>query len=296
MAKTIVISYSELDAFRQCPMKHDLAYKQRWKRPMRPGSALDKGSTWHNLLEDYYRMLKRAQTEGWRLDRPKVDAEIVRIAQHHCYDDRGNQTEVQELIEWMFDRYLKMWGHDDDWEIVAVEHHSEFYLPTERGGRSRFKIKMKLDLVVKQQGRLWIVDHKSGRNLPDQKSLEFNDQFGLYTWGLRSMGRTVLGSIHNATRTQRNKDDSLEKQPPESLNRRTLMNRSEQELDTIAVEAYKSARLAYSIPVNQAPRHTNEDTCGWRCDYNQICIASRKGGDMIDMLRSTEFEQDYTRH
>ena len=38
----IVVSYSELDTFRQCPMKHALAYKQRWTRPVEEGSPLNK--------------------------------------------------------------------------------------------------------------------------------------------------------------------------------------------------------------------------------------------------------------
>lgn len=296
MAKTIIISYSELDSFRQCPMKHDLGYKQRWQRPTKAGSALDKGSTWHALLEDHYGVLLQAQREGWRLDSARIIEQLDQIRLRHCYDERGEQSEVQSLIEWMYDRYVRNWGLDDDWEIVAIEHHAEFYLPTPNGGRSRFKLKMKLDLVVKENGRLWIVDHKSGRNLPDQKNLEFNDQFGLYTWGLRHMGRKVLGAIHNATRTQRNKNDSLEAQPPESLNARKRLNRNDHELNLIAIEAYKTARLAYSIPVREAPRHTNEDTCGWRCDFRDVCIASRKGGDLDDMLVATGFEQNFTRH
>lgn len=292
MASTIIVSYSELDTFRQCPFKHELAYKQRWTRPVREGSALARGTGWHNLLEAHYKLLKKTDIKDLS---PEV---MLKTVSPYLYDKKGNQTEDQELIQWMYEGYLKLYGLDEEWEILAVEKHSQFWLPTETGHRSRFKLKFKIDIVARNRktGKIWIWDHKSCKNLPNQKMLELDDQFGLYTWGMRQLGFPITGSMHNATRTQRNKDDSEKAQPLDSRNLRTLLYRTDPELDMIALEAYRTAKRAYAIKEGQADRAPDTDRCSWRCDYTEQCLGSRKGVDIRGMLLAADFEQDFTRH
>ena len=59
MSEQIVVSFSEIDTYRQCPLKHEWAYKQRWKRPVEEASALAKGSLWHLVLETHYNVLAK---------------------------------------------------------------------------------------------------------------------------------------------------------------------------------------------------------------------------------------------
>lgn len=297
----VVVSYSEIDKSRQCLFAHELAYKERWQEPTM-GEALAKGILWHSVLEAHYRALKAIQDqEGGGLaftDKGKAKF-VFEAVQPFLIDERsGKQSEHQELIEWMYKGYLECWGLDDQWKIVAVEHAPIVPLPDPRGRKSRFHLKLKIDLVIKNRttNQVWIVDHKSGRDLPNGKMLEIADQFGLYTWALRQLGRPVFGSIHNATRTQRNKDQAKNPQLPQDRNRRTPMYRTDPELDTIALEAYRQVRLAYSIPLGEAPRSPNEDTCRWRCSFTEPCLMARKGLDIHTMLTDFGFQQDYTRH
>src|SRR5690606_17496323 len=124
------------------------------------------------------------------------------------------------------------------------------------------------DLIVRERstGNIWILDHKSGRDLPKDKELDLDDQFGLYTWGLRQLGRRVHGSIHSAARTHRNKDQTRHPQPLHERFARKQIYRTDRELDMLALEAYRLLRLAYSIPIGEAPRSPNPDTCRWRCE------------------------------
>lgn len=299
MPETITISYSELDTARQCLFKHDLAYRGRWRAPD-TSPALSRGTLWHAVMESHYRTLmvyQQAARAGDDWGEARLQMELRRAVMPHLYDPSMRQTEQQELVEWMYTGYLEHYGLDPDYTILAVEHAPEVWLPTDRGGRSRFKLKLKIDLVVRWQGKIWLLDHKSGKDLPKKKELDIDDQFGLYTWAMVRLGRPVLGSIHSAARTHRNKDQTKHPQPLETRFLRTPLYRTPRELEAIALDAYKTAVAMYRWEPGEAPRSPNTDTCRWRCDYTESCLASRKGIALVtDHLRDLGFVQDFTRH
>lgn len=291
--------------------KHDLSYKARWTRD-KTADPLRRGTLWHLVMETHYKLLLLCQREN----RIATASELRRAQNEHLYDVGMRQTEDQQLIEWMYIGYLEAYGFDPQWEIVAVEHSAEVWLPTDRGGRSNFKLKVKIDLIVREQGRIWLVDHKSCKDLPYRKDLDMDDQFGLYTWAMRQLGKRVYGSVHSAARTHRPKwggPDDLrprnekgqylnadgvtvsKNQPTEyPLDKRfsrTPLVRDNTELDTIAVDAYKTARVSRSFAPGDAPRSPDPDRCGWRCDFTEACLMGRKGVDEVEILLSTGYHQ-----
>lgn len=308
MAKTHLVSFSEIDTARQCAFKHRLSYKERWVGETK-SQALNKGTLWHVVMENYYLVIQFFQqvAEGkWAPEFPAVtlpNDDVLEIAYKHAMlflvDERGSYLdETAELIGWMFQGYVECYGIDPDWKILAVEQRWDFWLPTPRGGRSNFKIKLKLDLVIRDipTDRLYVVDHKSGKNLPKDKELDIDDQFGLYIWGLRANGKNIFGAMHSAARTHRNKDLVKNPQPLEERFRRKPLYRTDVELQEVAVDAYKSARNAYLTPVGEEGRSPNSDTCRWRCDYLEACLLSRKGVPIKGTLESMGFVQNFERH
>lgn len=289
MARTKTVSFSELDAYRQCRLKHHLAWKERWREPVTP-AALSRGTLVHSVLEEHYTALK----EGGGLPEARKrirDAELL-------YDPRsGNQTEEQELVEWMYDGYVEAHGTDEDWEILAVEHRDEAWLLTERGTRSSFKLKVKIDLVVRDRsagGGIYVVDHKSCRNLPKGKDVDLDDQQGLYTSALRTKGHDVRGSVTNSLRTQK----LVRAMSMDERFKRESTVRTDVELDTIRLEALRLFREAYRPVKGQdlPPRSPDTERCGWRCGFTEPCLASRKGADARQMLEDMGFVQDWERH
>jgi hypothetical protein len=150
-------------------------------------------------------------------------------------------------------------------------------------------------------GQLWIDDHKFNKDIPSDKMLELDDQFGLYTWGLKQLGMPVVGCIYNCLRTQRNKSK------PQSLDerfKRIMLYRTDEELAIIALEAYATAKRAWSrgplddsiAPGTDAERNPNSDTCRWRCPFTEDCLGGRKGYDMRRSLKLHGFEQNFERH
>jgi hypothetical protein len=295
-----IVSHSELDAGRQCPFKHQLGYKERWQSPSM-GLALSRGILWHQVMEVHYRTMMLIQQGEDRVDllefRRNNIATLLGLT-------GGQQGEDQELIAWMYQGYLDMYGDDErewGWKILAVEHNSEVYLPHPEGKRSSIKLKIKIDLVVRDSmGRIWIVDHKSGKDLPKQKELDIDDQFSIYTWAMRLLGKDVFGALHNAARTQRNKDQAKHFQPLDERFARTRMPRSDAELLQCAIDAYKTAEMLwrhYRPGEGDAPRAPDSDRCKWRCDFTEVCMLDRKNpGRREQMLMQFGFVQNFERH
>lgn len=313
------VSFSELDTAKQCPLKHELAYVERWSKQQDPMSALNKGTAWHNVMEAHYKVIQRAQKHG-----------VVEGEARHAWDDDAVLLSCRHaasrliaemddslggLIWWMYDGYVKLYGLDPQWEILAVEHNAECVLPTLTGNRSSFTLKMKIDLVVRNKlnKQVYVVDHKSGKDLPGAKVMELDDQFGLYTWGMRQLGKKVFGQIHSAARTYRLQEDIKEPgtTPLDTRFRRTPMRRSEIELDIIAREAYQTAKARYQQQngvermraaqgdrksLIMSPRHTDPERCAWRCDFKDACIAGRKGISIRGYLHDQGLEQHFERH
>lgn len=300
MAAVEIVSYSELDTFRQCPLKWQLAYKERWQ-PATTSQALSRGTAWHSMSEAHYLVLREAQIEGHLLEHWRRNAadqatvlEACRGAAMTALSTSGLPEEDKELLTWMYDGYVQVYGLDPQWLILAVEHNAVIPLLEPSGRKSRFRLKVKIDLVVRRldvPGQpVAIVDHKSGKNLPSGKELDIDDQFGLYEWAMRAVGKPVLQSIHNAARTQRNKGPMA----LEDRFLRSVMHRGQEELDYIMADALRAAKASrrkgepYSSP--------NPDTCKWRCDFLQPHMAARKGAEIRDVLVGMGFVQNFERN
>lgn len=307
----IVISYSELDAYKQCPHKWALAYEERWTKAKDEQTAAGRGTMWHQMLDSHYTALKLGEgAQGARFAVEERVAEFRRA---------GKDPEVIDLLMWMYEGYVERWGYDDQWEVLVVEYKAIVPLTFPDGTPSMFDLKMIIDLVVRDRtnGKVWIVDHKSHAELPKEKELELDDQFGLYTWGLRQMGHKIFGCVYNTARTKRNKGDHPElveewrrrkaagekpgaepkPQPLDGRFDRYLMSRTPVESDNLAQDALMTARNMHS-EFNGRERHTNSETCKWRCDYTEACLLGRKtdGQRERQFLLDVGFRQDFTRH
>jgi hypothetical protein len=287
---------------RRCAFKHQALYTERWSGKQTPMSALAKGTAWHSVMEEHYRVIQLAQQKNVP-DSNKVLAACRRKVAALVND---MPEEMGELIWWMYDGYIGLYGCDWNWKILGVEHPAEVRLPTLTGGPSSFKLKVKIDLVVQERasGRIRVVDHKSGKDLPKEKALDLDDQFALYVWCLQRMGKSVFGATYNAARTYRLVSDLKEPgtTPLEERFQRVSLYRTEKELEIIASEAYLTALARYRQQAEviragtDAPRTTDPTRCGWDCDIYQACLLGRKGLDWRDHLRRTGFEQRFERH
>lgn len=311
-----IVSYSEMDTYRQCPLKHLLTYKERWKKPVVFGGPLDKGSLWHHVMETHYGVIMRHYPKNGQPIPESKHAAILAEAwdevRPYLFDDTlGKSDSVQDLIRWMYEGYVEKWGVDNDWKVIAIEYPFELQLPDADGNPSQYAMKGKIDLLVQSRsnGGFWIVDHKSGAELPTSMSLEIDDQFGGYAWAMNKLGYRVRGAIHNAARTKQNVGDlasdeeraankAIKKQTLEQRFSRTPLNRDKVEQEYVARDFWAAASNAYPLPGRELPLYSSPDprSCSWKCDIKEVHLIARTGRDIHEVLREFRFEQNFTRH
>lgn len=308
-----IVSYSELDTYRQCPLKHRWGYVERWTRPVKEGSALDKGTLWHNVMETHYQIIKRYQDRyNGVVPEQLVEKVKKRIRQEIAPYLRdmvtGEQSEVQALIEWMYDGYVELYGLDPQWRIIATEHQIITPLRDRAGNATRWHLKAKIDLLIldRELGTRWVLDHKSCSDLPDYMALDMDDQFGLYCWAMAEVKRPVQGALHSAARTKQNVGDKPgattgKAQTLEQRFRRTYMPRSKREMKLLALDAYYVASMARPTP--EAAEHIkvysspDPRQCGWKCDFKEVHLTARKSPQRpARLLEEGGFHQDFRRH
>ena len=166
-----IYSHSALKKFQRCQLQWKYYYIDKLELPERK-AHFARGSDLHTLLELYY-------TDG--------DAFI---------DAYGEASD--EDID-LINRYCEKWEPKvaEDWKVLAVEQ--EFHL--EIGEHTLVFIP---DLIVQMGDDVWVVDHKTTANIPDEWD-EYNMtdfQHLLYIAGVRMLYPNVRGFIFNYMRTK----------------------------------------------------------------------------------------------
>ncbi len=308
----ITVSPSEIDTMRQCPLKHKLTYHERWSKPAADDHPLGFGTLWHSVLEAHYKVIEQAQAQaqsrlgGWWRHNHTATLGAASLAAGSVVSAVADD-DVRDLLQWMYDGHLEMWGIDPQWQIVAIEFPAEVGLPGPPGFEIdlEFRLKVKIDMVVKEDDRMMVVDHKSCKNLPKGLDLDFDDQFGLYAWAMRELGYPVRSLVHDAARKTRLKTKEA---PLEERFLRTPMTRGQRELNTIATEAWQTAYTTYrdlfelqeyrrltGFEIEPA-RRPQPSQCGWKCDWTNACVMGRKGSDLRDAIHRKGYRQDRSRH
>lgn len=231
------VSYSELDCFRQCPMKWQIGYAEGWK-PDREKEAFRLGHVWHSIMERHYLTIKEYQEHGlpaadgaYHLGKglgtgssPRRGTVTETALLEQCAAEVGGvmdslDDETRALMEWAYAGYVEMYGCDPDWRIIATEQRGQ--TPLEPGGQ---EIVWVIDLVVEDldYGGVWIIDHKFPGDLMSDVEIDLDDQLGLYwaCWIANARARfavsgdpadqlamRVNGAMLNEARKKQNKGD-----------------------------------------------------------------------------------------
>lgn len=308
---TLTCSHSELDTYRQCRLKHQLSYIERW-RTDEEAEALTRGTLFHSVMEAHYRAIQVCQ-----LAHEKPDAALLYAAVGHLLYDRetGQQSERQALVEWIYRGYVDLYGDDRGWKVREVEMPMDEPLVDRDGSPTAYRLAGTVDLLIEDwtlDGGLWLVDHKTCKNLPKQKDFDMEDQTGIYAYLLSRRGLDIRGAIYNHCRTAQLKREMT----PEDRFLRHRTVRTIQELETMAVEAMELMQEAYenhrrkatdglaigyddgvSGNVYDAPRSPDGERCGWKCNLTEACLAGRKSGPerTRQFLRDIGFEQKDTK-
>ena len=163
-----IYSHSALKLFQRCQLRWKYRYIDRLEPKDRP-KYFERGSDLHALLEAYYD--------------PTADF------------GKEFRTASEEDTD-VLTRYAARWD-DEDWKVLSVEE--EFHLEI-----GEHKLVFIPDLIVQIGDDVWVVDHKTTANIPDEWD-EYNMtdfQHLLYIAGVQLLYPNVRGFLFNYIRTK----------------------------------------------------------------------------------------------
>lgn len=254
-------SNSQLQCFKDCPERYRLRYIEKLKKIEEGRDEHDKnfGSAIHVALELLY---KGGSIEG------AIEAFKRTYPEQLLEDDKAKTQENGiELIK----AYQKHYQEEDkSWEVIACEVRDEFVF-------SNIHFTVKLDLVVRKQGCVYFVDHKTtgkALNWTYWSRFEPNPQLTAYTAYCLAKYGECSGCIINAIKFGHRQRSY--KGEPAGFHyefQRQLFNRNR-----FQVEAWKEDSIRWVKKLEEAKRDTsnvwlkNEGQCGY-CSYKEICIS-----------------------
>jgi len=177
---TAISTNSMLQTFRRCPKKADYKYHQRLK-PKVVGTPLYRGVWMHSLLEAYH------GGQDW-LD---VHREYVDKYDQLFDEEREDLGDLPRECRRLMKSYIWHYAEAGDWEVIDVEVTIECEFPD--GSIFRGKV----DAIIRWNGKLWFVDHKTHKRMPDFTFRLLDTQSALYLKAAELNGLDVQGFIWN---------------------------------------------------------------------------------------------------
>jgi len=271
---------SQLQAYKDCPERYRLKYVEKLRKREEGEESHDRnfGSAIHSGLEALYKGKSQEEShEQFKLAYPE---------QLNTED----MAKTQENGLLLLSSYAKHYKEEDKkWEIVSVEVKDTFQIA------EGVDFTVKIDLVVKQQGCIYFVDHKTtGKtfNWTYWSRFEPNPQITAYTAYCQAKYGECSGGIINGIklgfRTRAYKGE------PAGFHyefQRQLFNRNQDQ-----IKAWKQDTLNWIKSLEKSKKDSNvwmknEGQCGY-CEYKAICI-SCNDEQIIEQLYEVHNPEEY---
>jgi hypothetical protein len=296
MPDPIEVSFSQLDSFRQCPLKWYLSSVERW-RSGDENPNLTFGTAWHSVLQIHYetlRTLQVYQSMHGSQRTPKRGTPLWETWQNACamavYDwlPENATGDTYNRLCWMYEGYIDRYGLDEQWIIREIEIKGRTELAP------NVFLTYIIDLVVEdlEYGGEWAVDHKSCGDLSSDFWIDLDDQGGLYWWAWENdpeHARQVNGFVRSEARKKMNVGDApgATKGKAQTLAQRFKRQRKSAdsaELEVIRRDAYAAAVVMGKLRAGELPLWSAPDParCGWKCDYKEVHVQMRKNGGDVE--------------
>ena len=135
------IDYSQANCFLTCPRKYHNKYNLNLKKSDYDDTSVDKefGSAAHCALEAFYKK-KGNPIDAFKAEFGDLKGEKLKTLDNGCF-----------LIQSYLDRYT---AQDRGWEILDVEVNDCIMI-------GNLKYIVKIDLIIKDRGNIYVVEHKT---------------------------------------------------------------------------------------------------------------------------------------
>jgi hypothetical protein len=313
----ISITTSSRSAFRRCPQKWWWQYVDGYRKRGETPDALWFGIGIHEALASWYRQgLIRGPLPADTFDDWCGDEERhirASYADHEYGEfDEAKYENARELGTDMLNGYVRRYGRDTDWDVLAIER--PFRVKVRHEGRPIAKFMSTWDGVYRDRidGQVYLMEHKTASAV-QLSFLELDDQAGSY-WAfagpiLRKEGvlgpdEQIAGITYNYLRkslgderpvdragNSLNKDGSISKRQPVERYVRHIVERSPREIasqvNRLANEAFlMTEMIERRIPVT---KNTSKE-CTF-CEFFTVCKQHERGGTSWKTVMAAEFDQ-----
>lgn len=295
------IGTSERSLFRRCPQAWWWRYRDGLSLSGDKADALWFGTGIHIALAEWYGQERKRGKHPADTFKRWCGNEIreVRAARDSEFDD-VKWEDAAELGEDMLEGYVREYGKDEQWDVIAVEQ--PFRIKVLRGGKPIAISASTFDGVVRDasdSNRCYLLEHKTASQI-QLPYLELDDQAGLYwavaTAVLRAKGilepdEEISGIIYNFLRKSKtdererdelgnylNQDGSISKRQPAAKFVRhyveRLPNEQRTQMERLADEVtWMNAVRNGSMPLIK--NTTKECTF---CDFFEMCKMHERRG------------------
>ncbi len=318
---------SEMAVFRRCRLKWHYAHRENLTPIMKP-RPLYLGSVSHVGLEYYYKRM-----DPFKAMRLVVSADIQSVIESQLLQGFGLQQYIEEanhrldLCTQVMENYItfdKNFPIERDGKISNLDGmplvERTFEIPIEGMyiGNNPVMYRFTMDLGYEQNGGIWLVDHKTGKQFMDVRRLDLDTQLSLYIWALgQVVDKPIHGMEYNLIRMNVPREPEVTKKGRISVaaidttweiyQRAIIRNgldvndytdvrerlqhkqffdrkhryRTQNEL-LVAEQELRDTISDMSDPNLRIYRNPTND-CAWDCPYREICIMEFKGEDEYDV-------------
>lgn len=174
------ISYSQLQTFAACPLHYKLRYILNLPSP--PSPALSYGVSVHGTLRDFFLM---------QLQKVSLHPEIIKELLRKNWVNQGftsktHEEQTYKQAEMMLTSIAEQILQNPP-QTLAVELPFNFWL-------KKLKVGGRIDRIDQlPDGRIEIIDYKTGRNVPTEKKVKTDLQLSLYAVAAAEVKDNILG-------------------------------------------------------------------------------------------------------
>lgn len=176
------LSYSQIQTFEMCPLHYKLRYLL--SVPTATSPALSYGVSVHSALRDFFQLYKA----GNNVTSDKMHELLLQNWIPDGYASKSHEQNAYQQADKMLTAFAQQ-SLIDQPKPIAIELPFQFFV-------NKLKIGGRIDRIDElPDGRIEIIDYKTGTNIPDEKELQKNFQLTFYALAATEVKDGILGRM-----------------------------------------------------------------------------------------------------
>lgn len=289
----MIVSVTERGEYRRCRRRWNLGSSNRQRlAKIVPNTALGLGTLIHAALADWL-VHPELNLRDVFLVRAKQQIDIVRnvfikqAGRDITEQELGSLWDAVNLGSAMMENYQERWKTPlpAGFELVAPEQRIKIAIPG-----TQHQLQGRLDGIIRslETKKLFVLEHKTYSQRPEERTLRWNDQFIAYQWMLTQLDLgEVEGIAYDGLWKRAAPPKKVENRPGglEDLFSRIKLRRSVAELQEFE-RCLRAEVIEMASGPAIYPNRTWDGSCNWGCEYNILCFAMSSGDD-VDALQNS---------